>query len=1018
MREQALRGVWATCVCLAISASTAQAAQGDIVLYAADAVRIAGNWARVSETTAAGAQMMASADKGWAIGAEPLAAPQDYVEFTFTAPAQTPHHIWVRMRAPKNDKTNDSVFAQFSDATATGGAPLYRIGTTGGLMLNLALDASGRMNGWGWVDGAYWLSQAATVTFSTTGTHTLRIQTREDGVQFDQIVISPSTWATAAPGQISGDSTIVAKPFVPTATPFSGTPTPIPGTLEAENFDNGGDGLGHHDGDTTNAGGAYRQTGVDIEASADGGYNVGWIAAGEWLGYSVNVQAAGPYVFEARVAAPAGGAAFHVEVAGVNVTGPLAVPATGSWQTWTTVSKIVTLPAGAQQAKVVFDTAGMNLNWLRLTLATSTPYTGSPIALPGTLALDRFDNGGEGIAYHDATTGNSGGVSRATDVDLETSSLGIPDIGWIADGEWVRYSVDVAAAGSYVITATVASPYGGGKMHVTLGSVATETASVPTTGSWQTWQEISWTATLAAGPQALTLVFDAGGFNVASLVVAPSIAPAGPASPPASTSAPVPAITTIRVNAGGDLQAAIDAAQSGDVILLQAGATFIGNFTLPAKNGHDYVTIRTDIADPVPAGTRITPETAVNLATIKSPNNYTALATQPYAHHYVLQLLELQANAGGHGEVISLGDGSSAQDSLAMVPHDIVVDRVYIHGGASGQKRGIGLNSASTSIRDSYIANIWAVGQDSQAIAGWNGPGPYLITNNYLEAASENFLLGGADPAIVDLIPSDITFTRNYVTKPLSWRSRSDINVKNLFELKNAQRVHIEGNIFENNWLAAQSGYAILLTGRSQDGKAPWSVVRDLTFVNNIVRHVSSGINILGKDYRFPSGVATHLVFCNNLFYDVSGKTYGGNGRFMLINGGVDVTIDHNTIVQDGTSVIYADTNPVQQLTMTNNIAPDNAWAVMGGGTAPGNGTIATYFPNAIFLRGVWAGSNPRIYPTGNYYPSSVASIGFADAAHGDYRLSPASLYRNGSLEGTDVGADIDALLAAVANVE
>ena len=76
---------------------------------------------------------------------------------------------------------------------------------------------------------------------------------------------------------------------------------------------------------------------------------------------------------------------------------------------------------------------------------------------------------------------------------------------------------------------------------------------------------------------------------------------------------------------------------------------------------------------------------------------------------------------------------------------------------AKGQKRGIALNSASTTIRNSYIGDIKAVGQESQAIAGWNGPGPYTIENNFLEAAGVNILFGGADPAIPDLVPSDIT---------------------------------------------------------------------------------------------------------------------------------------------------------------------------------------------------------------------------------------------------------------------
>src|SRR5207247_3282410 len=125
------------------------------------------------------------------------------------------------------------------------------------------------------------------------------------------------------------------------------------------------------------------------------------------------------------------------------------------------------------------------------------------------------------------------------------------------------------------------------------------------------------------------------------------------------------------------------------------------------------------------------------------------------------------------------------------------------HGDATyGQKRAIALNSGATTITSSYIADIKAVSQDSQAIAGWNGPGPYVITNNYLEAAGENIIFGGGDPSIGGLIPSDIVIRGNYLTKQLAWRSQPSWNVKNLFELKNAQRVLVDGNIMEYNWLS------------------------------------------------------------------------------------------------------------------------------------------------------------------------------------------------------------------------
>jgi hypothetical protein len=117
----------------------------------------------------------------------------------------------------------------------------------------------------------------------------------------------------------------------------------------------------------------YRQTNVDLETTVDsgGGYDVAWIAPGEWLAYSVDVRQAGSYVLEARVASNGTGGAFHVEVRGVNVTGSLAVPNTGGWQTWTTLRRTVTLPSGAQLLRIVFDSAGasgavVNVNYVRV----------------------------------------------------------------------------------------------------------------------------------------------------------------------------------------------------------------------------------------------------------------------------------------------------------------------------------------------------------------------------------------------------------------------------------------------------------------------------------------------------------------------------------------------------------------------------------------------------------------------------------------------------------------------------
>jgi hypothetical protein len=229
---------------------------------------------------------------------------------------------------------------------------------------------------------------------------------------------------------------------------------------------------------------------------------------------------------------------------------------------------------------------------------------------------------------------------------------------------------------------------------------------------------------------------------------------------------------TITVNAGGNLQTALNSAQPGDTILLQAGVTFTGNFTLPAKSGTAYITIRSSAADAsLPAANvRIDPRFASYLPKLKSANASPVLATAAGAHHWRLQFLEFQGNIGGSAEMLRLG--SSSEANAANQARQIVIDRVYIHGEPkSGTRRGIALNSGDTTIVNSYISDIKTIGQDSQAICGWNGPGPYKIENNYLEAAGENVMFGGATPTIQNLVPSNITLRRNHFSKNLAWKN-------------------------------------------------------------------------------------------------------------------------------------------------------------------------------------------------------------------------------------------------------
>ena len=474
-----------------------------------------------------------------------------------------------------------------------------------------------------------------------------------------------------------------------------------------------------------------------------------------------------------------------------------------------------------------------------------------------------------------------------------------------------------------------------------------------------------------------------------------------------------PAIgATISVPENGNLQTAINNAQAGDTIALQAGATYTGNFKLPNKNGTALITIRTAGDAGLPGeGGRISPAHASRLAQVRSGSSSPAFETAAGAHHWRLQLLEIQANNNGTGDIITLGDGSKSQSSLSQVPNNLVVDRVYIHGDpAKGQKRGIALNSASTTITGSYIADIKAVGLDSQAIGGWNGPGPFTITNNYVEAAGENIMFGGADPGVSNLVPSDITIADNHFAKQTAWRSENWV-VKNLLELKNARRVTIARNMFEYNWKGGQSGYAIVFTVRNQDGNCPWCQVDHVTFQQNVVRHSAAGVQILGYDNNHPSQQTQAIVIRNNLFADIDSNNWGGNGYFLSLTGGArDITIDHNTIIQDHASgIVQADGAPVLGFVFTNNLAKHNNYGFIGTNHGVGNDSIGAFMPGSDITRNVMAGGAASKYPGGNSFPSAAQFEGqFVSYGGGDYRLGGSSPWRGAATDGLDLGAMID----------
>ena len=472
----------------------------------------------------------------------------------------------------------------------------------------------------------------------------------------------------------------------------------------------------------------------------------------------------------------------------------------------------------------------------------------------------------------------------------------------------------------------------------------------------------------------------------------------------------------INVGAGEDLQAALDMARPGDMIVLEAGASYVGPFTLPVKQGEGWITIQSSAASRLPEGVRVTPAQAALMPKLVSPGrNEPALRTAPGAHHFRLVGVEFRPrDAKAYvSELIQFGDGSSAQDTPEEVPHHLVLDRCLVRGEPAGTlKRGVALNSGAAEILNSHVSEAKGKGFDTQAVCGWNGPGPYRIINNYLEGAGENVMFGGADASLRGLVPSDIEVVGNHLAKPLSWRGVW--TVKNLFELKNARRVRVEGNLFENNWTDGQSGVAVLFTVRNQEGGNPWAVVEDVEFVNNVVRRAGGGVSILGTDDLRPSQTTRRVRIANNLFDELDGRRFGGHGLFILLLGGDRVEVAHNTVFQSQ-HVLLASGRATTNFVFRDNLVMHNDYGVFGDEVGVGAPAFARYMPGAVFKGNLLVGApNPSAYPPGNYFPAAASAVGFAAPAAGDYRLAPSSPFRRRASDGADPGCDFDALEAAM----
>jgi len=544
---------------------------------------------------------------------------------------------------------------------------------------------------------------------------------------------------------------------------------------------------------------------------------------------------------------------------------------------------------------------------------------------------------------------------------------------------------------------------------------------------------------------------------------------------------PSPGTVTL-VPAGASLQAAVNSANCGDTIELTAGATFTGVITLPAKACDDlhWITIRTSAPDSSlpPEGSRMTPcyagvsslpgRPSFNCASPKR-----ALATVMYAQTAGSGPFKLAAGATHYrllGLEITRAPGTGSIGPLVSVPSGradhLILDRVWLHGSPQDEtQNGINLNGLTyAAVINSYLDDFHCTSMtgactDAHAVSGGTSgtqDGPFQINGNFLEASTEAVMFGGGWATTT---PGDIEIRHNHFFKPLSWmpgqpgfvtgKGGNAFTVKNHLELKNAQRVLIEGNIFENVWGGfSQNGYSILLTPKNQAAGAtsnlcPICQTTDVTIRYNTLSHAGAGISMadIPSDNGGIAQAGERYSIHDVTLDDINAGLYNGSGTlFQVMNAWPtnvlnSISINHVTGFPDPSSRIIGLGNTVTFPAMYNFVLKNSIigqarypiWST-GGLTNCARPDVPLPSLNACFPKGYTFSSNaiiaspnpPTSWPSGNYFPSSASAVqitNFSNGKGGDYALLSSSPYKNAGTDGKDLGADMSAIQSAIAGV-
>jgi hypothetical protein len=401
-----------------------------------------------------------------------------------------------------------------------------------------------------------------------------------------------------------------------------------------------------------------------------------------------------------------------------------------------------------------------------------------------------------------------------------------------------------------------------------------------------------------------------------------------------------------------------------------------------------------------------------------------------------------------------------AKDTNWMNPITPTPQNIVVTTSATGGTLPAGTQTyrviANTSVSSAGVARSTASSEGSVVSAGTTSSNTITwspVTNaNYYHiygrsAGGENFRMYvttsacTGSPVVCSVVDTNAatvgacsTETTNNCTLAVPTSVGTKWQVKNLFELKNWDGATIEGNVFEYVWSAGQIGYGILFTLQDQSG-ANWSnVVANVIFRNNIVRHTNGGFQVSSSHTGNPSQysqISHDISITNNLLYDLGSAWSQGSatGLTVTLPGGMRgdgpevVTFDHNTMIQSGGNETFA---PADSYTggggLTDFVVKNNMWRKLTygsyfmSGQSEGNVSwTASTQGTSVWTKNVAAGGNCSIYPSPstNFCPTDVAwQAEFIDYAGGNYRLKATSAYHNAGLDGTDLGANVDAIEA------